>query len=162
MSDLTQRIAQLSTEERIRLEERLLAARKNGHSQRIPRRGDNGPAPLSFAQERLWFLHQLQPNSTLYNEQSIYQLLGPLQQEVMAAALTEIVRRHQILHTAYRMADDQVVQVVVDDWLLPLKIIDLQTQAAAEQEESIEHLAGLEGISAQVQKIVMDAHCFHA
>src|SRR5262245_45120873 len=58
-----------------------------------------GPPPLSFAQQRLWFIDQLEPGSPLYNMPVALHVAGPLRAEVLALALGEIVRRHAVLRT---------------------------------------------------------------
>ncbi|MBX3053340.1 MAG: amino acid adenylation domain-containing protein [Caldilineaceae bacterium] len=125
MSDLTQRITQLSLEDRIRLEERLLAARKNGHTQRVQRRTGNGPVSLSFTQERLWFLAQLEPDSAAYNETSVTRLTGPLNIFALERSLDKLVARHDSLRVCFQEIDGEVCQV---DGSLPpvhLSTIDL-------------------------------------
>src|SRR2546430_4317808 len=65
--ELRQMIAELPLERRARLEERLLAAAAGGVADRMPPRTGDGPWPLSFAQQRLWFIDQLEPESAAYN-----------------------------------------------------------------------------------------------
>ncbi len=141
MSDLTQRIAQLSTEERIRLEERLLAARKNGIrstgsvqvSQRIPRRSESGPAPLSFTQERLWFLAQLEPDSAAYNETQVLRLTGPLHIPALQRSLDALAARHDSLRVCFREIDGTLMQVAQPLPPTHIKVIDLTAMPADTQ-----------------------------
>ncbi len=133
MSDLTQRIAQMPIEERIRLEERLLAGRKNGSAQRIPRRGDDGPAPLSFTQERLWFLAQLEPESAAYNETQIIRLNGPLDISALDRSLDSLTERHDSLRVCFREIDGQVMQVAEPLSPQRMPIVDLHTLAGDTQ-----------------------------
>ena len=79
---------------------------------RIPRRTASGPAPLSFAQQRLWVLDRLEPGSTAYNMPSIARLRGALDVEAFERALGEIVRRHDALRTTFAESDGEPVQVV--------------------------------------------------
>jgi amino acid adenylation domain-containing protein len=81
--------------------------------------------PLSFAQQRLWFLDQLEPGNASYNMRAAVQLSGALDVAVMAATLDEIVRRHETLRTTIRVQDSQPVQVVAPTLTLPLPLIDL-------------------------------------
>jgi amino acid adenylation domain-containing protein len=61
-----------------------------------------GPVPLSFAQQRLWFLHQLEPESPFYNLAFAVRMEGVLDGEALRRALAEIVRRHEVLRTTFR------------------------------------------------------------
>ncbi|MEN8220852.1 MAG: condensation domain-containing protein [Pseudomonadota bacterium] len=64
--------------------------------QPVPR---TGTLPLSFAQERLWLLHQLEPDSPIYNKSIIQRLKGPLNVAALEQSLNEILRRHEVLRT---------------------------------------------------------------
>ncbi len=75
----------------------------------VPRKGD---LPLSFSQQRLWFLDQLAPGSANYNIPSAVRLHGNLQIDVLKKALTEIVNRHEILRTTFQNREGRPVQVV--------------------------------------------------
>jgi amino acid adenylation domain-containing protein len=68
--------------------------------------------PLSFAQQRLWFLDQLQPNSSGYNSTSAMRLTGTLNVNVLSRTLNEIVRRHEILRTRFRAIGGEAVQAI--------------------------------------------------
>src|SRR6185503_14758057 len=63
------------------------------------------PLPLSFAQQRLWFLDQLEPNSGFYNIPSAIKLKGELHVEALKESVSEIVRRHEALRTVFAKAD---------------------------------------------------------
>jgi len=91
------------------------------------------PAPLSFAQERIWRLEQLAPGSPAYNAAVVVELRGRLGQRALARALSEIVRRHSILRSAVvverdgaaALADGTPLQAVAPPAPLPLPVIDL-------------------------------------
>ena len=93
-----------------------------------------GPSPLSFAQQRLWFIDQLEPGSALYNMPVALRFEGPLRPAVLAGSLSEIVRRHETLRTVFAVLDGSPVQVVrpAAPFLLPL--IDLSGLPAGARE----------------------------
>ena len=68
--------------------------------------------PLSFAQQRLWFLDQLEPDSSSYNRAFVLRLTGPLNLESLEQSLQEIVRRHEVLRTTYPTVDGEARQVI--------------------------------------------------
>ena len=71
----------------------------------IRRMAKHQASPLSFAQERLWFLEQLEPGSFAYNICRTARLTGSLNREVLEASLNEIVRRHEVLRTRFDVVD---------------------------------------------------------
>lgn len=71
------------------------------------------PLPLSYAQQRLWFLDQLEPGSAAYNIPVAVRLKGELKIEVLKCALNEIVRRHEVLRTSFAIVDGEARQVIV-------------------------------------------------
>ncbi|MCP4657222.1 MAG: AMP-binding protein, partial [bacterium] len=114
-------------------------ARRAGED-RIPQRPDPGSAPLSFAQERLWFLYQLDPGSPTYNERALVRLDGNLDPAALERAFAEVVRRHALLRTGFTVRDDQPVQVIVPQVGMPLPVVDLRgcpQQAAGAQSERL-------------------------
>jgi amino acid adenylation domain-containing protein len=74
----------------------------------------DGPLPASFAQQRTWFLQQLDPASIAYQVQTALRFTGELDAGVLARCLAEIMRRHEIFRTTFQLAAGQVVQVVHD------------------------------------------------
>ena len=88
-------------------------------------RAEAGPAPLSYAQERLWFLDQLEGGSATYNLPAAVALDGSLRRTALAAALTEIVRRHEVLRTALRGGPDGPYQEAEPAAVIPLPYADL-------------------------------------
>ncbi len=97
----------------------------------VPR---SAPLPLSFAQQRLWFLDRLDPKNASYNVPYVARLKGPLQPDVLENSLNEIVRRHETLRTSFRVIDSGPVQVVEPHIKLPLVVQDLRSLAEAERE----------------------------
>ncbi|HJX28669.1 MAG TPA: condensation domain-containing protein, partial [Thermoanaerobaculia bacterium] len=82
-------------------------------------------APLSFSQERLWFLDRLEPGSSLYNIPMVLRLTGDLDVEVLRRSFTEIVRRHGALRTTFLESGGAARQVVAPAAEVPLPVIDL-------------------------------------
>jgi surfactin family lipopeptide synthetase A len=94
--------------------------------ERIPCRTESGPAPLSFAQQRIWFLDQLEPESPLYNIHTGVELSGPLNVPVLQRSIAEILRRHEALRTTFAVIDDRPVQVINKGAVFKLPVHDLQ------------------------------------
>ena len=114
--NLDKRIAQLSPAKLALLEQKLRKDSAGSRPQPQPaaeRR--QGPAPLSFAQERLWFLEQMEPDGCLYNLPTILPLLGPVKPELVEASVRQIVGRHSALRTRFVVKDDSPYQVIGDD-----------------------------------------------
>jgi amino acid adenylation domain-containing protein len=135
MSDLSTRLNALSPEKLALLSKRLKESRGNAtKKQSITRRGGSGSYPLSLAQQRLWFLHQLQPDNAYYNTAGAMRLKGDLHVAALQRTLSEIVRRHDVLRTSFPMLDGKPVQLVgpVEPQALPL--MDLHDVPAAERE----------------------------
>ncbi len=94
----------------------------------LPR--DGSPFPLSFAQERMWLLHRLDPSSAAYNVAGEVRLEGPLDVPALAAALRDLVRCHEALRTRFPETAGQPVQVVEPEVALNLPIIDLEAASS--------------------------------
>jgi amino acid adenylation domain-containing protein len=88
-------------------------------------RGPGQRVPLTFPQKRLWFMEQLEPESRIYNNVVGIRLTGTLDDEALARALDEIVRRHESLRTVFPEVDGEPVQVVLPDFRVPLERRDL-------------------------------------
>ncbi len=111
----------------------------------IPRRaGDRTTAPISFAQQRLWLLDQLEPNSSAYNMPAVVRLTGSLNVTALEQSLNEIVRRHEALRTTFVMTEGGVVQVIAPEQPLPLLVVDLGPLAESERETRAQELAAKE------------------
>ena len=99
------------------------------------------PLPLSFAQQRLWFLAELEPASPAYNLPVARQLDGELDLAAMARALREVVRRHEALRTRFVVRDGEPEQVVDPPPPAALPLIDLAALPAAPQAAELARLA---------------------
>ncbi len=100
--------------------------------------------PLFFAQQRLWLLSQLQPDSPTYNIPIAYRLMGTLDRAALDKSLNEIVQRHETLRTNFAVAGEQPVQVIAPTMTLALPIVDLRELPEAERETESQQLAAAE------------------
>jgi amino acid adenylation domain-containing protein len=146
MNNLDDRIAGLSPAKRALIELRL---KKKGFvvsgEQRIPKRQKHSPVPLSFAQQRLWFLNQLGTGSA-YNIPMAIHLKGLPNIKALEESLNEIIRRHEALRTTFRSNDGRPVQVIADNMLLEMPLIDLSAKLRAEREAEAEQLTRDEAV----------------
>jgi non-ribosomal peptide synthetase component F len=104
----------------------------------------DGESPLSFAQQRLWFLHQLEPGKATYNCPSAMRLTGNLNLPALHQSLNEIVRRHEVLRTSFADVNGRPVPAVTKRSELRLKVIDLQMIEADSREAQVLRLARAE------------------
>ncbi|MFG6101398.1 amino acid adenylation domain-containing protein [Leptothoe sp. EHU-05/26/07-4] len=110
----------------------------------IPAIPKDGNLPLSFAQERLWFLDQLEIDSTTYNMPSAVRLEGELNLTALEQSFTEIVRRHEILRTVFVVSDGQPSQVVMSSSPFKLPVVDLRALPEVEREAEVLRLIAQE------------------
>ena len=94
-------------------------------------------APLSFAQERAWFLQQLEPSSRAYQFQDLIRLDGELERHALRRALGKIVRRHRILRTTFPWGDGGPIQVVHPPRKVRLPLVDLTGLPEDEREAAL-------------------------
>ncbi|HKH48757.1 MAG TPA: amino acid adenylation domain-containing protein [Thermoanaerobaculia bacterium] len=97
--------------------------------------------PLSFAQQRLWFLDQLEPGSTAYNVPTALRISGPLDGAALRRSLEEIMRRHEVLRTRFEAVDGRPHQVIAEEPELGFTVTDLRQVDAGEREERARLLA---------------------
>ncbi|WOD37580.1 non-ribosomal peptide synthetase [Nodosilinea sp. E11] len=102
------------------------------------------PTPLSFAQQRLWFLYQLAPHNPFYNVPAAIHLTGTLDRSALERSLQEIVRRHAALRTRFTTVDGQPVQVVEPNANVELAVVNLQSVAIADRNRIRKQLATAE------------------
>lgn len=97
--------------------------------------------PLSFAQQRLWFIDQLMAGSAAYTISNATRLQGPLQLVALEQSLQEIVRRHEVLRTTFALVEGQPVQVIEQEMAIAFSVIDLSTLTEGERQIQTNHLA---------------------
>ncbi|HEV2736747.1 MAG TPA: condensation domain-containing protein, partial [Longimicrobiaceae bacterium] len=107
----------------------------------VPVVRDGSPLPLSFAQQRLWFIDQLEPGSAAYNMPYALHLQGRFDPAVLERSLTEIVRRHETLRTVFAVVDGEPVQVIHAPASVVLPITDLRRLTVEPREAEVLRLA---------------------
>ena len=122
---------ELSTQRR-ELIERLLRQKSGQSRHRIAPRERGGSLPVSYAQERLWFLHELHPGTSMYNFTFTIRFLQAVELEALRKTLDAIVARHEILRTTFPAVDDRPIQLIADPAPLPLEVIDVAGLASDE------------------------------
>ncbi|MBW4629686.1 MAG: amino acid adenylation domain-containing protein [Brasilonema octagenarum HA4186-MV1] len=126
---------------------------------------------LSFAQEQLWLLNQLEPDNPFYNEQAALKLHGHLNIVALEQSLNKIISRHEALRTNFRTFNEQPVQVIADSLTLSVPVVDLTKLPESEREIACQQLATKEAnqpfdlansalIRAYVVKITEIEHVF--
>jgi len=138
----SQAIAALSLEKR-QLFDLLLKQRKLGNASlsHIPIGQENDPAPLSFPQQRLWFLEQWEPGTAAYNISAAIRLSGPLDVRALERSLGGIVRRHAALRTSLVAERGEPVQVVAEECAIALSLDNLEAVARELRAAEAERLA---------------------
>ncbi|MBW4633662.1 MAG: amino acid adenylation domain-containing protein, partial [Iphinoe sp. HA4291-MV1] len=105
-----------------------------------------GKLPLSFAQRRLWFLQQFEPESGFYNISVAVHFSGRLNQSALEQSLNYMIRRHEALRTNFITKAGQATQVIHPERCLKLQIIDLQHLGETEQQLSCQKLIATEAV----------------
>src|SRR5436305_509727 len=141
MDDRSKLVKSLSADDLRRLMEKL----KKGQGAAVERIGpaprDGAPPPLSFAQERLWFLDRLGAGAAIYNVPAAVRLSGRLDAEGLRRTFEEIVRRHEALRTTFDARDGVPFQVIAEEPAVPLPVADLAALPAAAREREMLRLA---------------------
>jgi amino acid adenylation domain-containing protein len=124
--------------------ETLLRAGQQLDAPPVMRVARNTELPLSFAQQRLWFLDQLKPNSSFYNIPSAVRLRGTLDIAALEHSFSEVIRRHEPLRTRFGLVDGVPLQLIDEAPEFHLPVIDLSTVAEAEREAEARTVATVE------------------
>ena len=99
---------------------------------------DDAPIPLSYAQQRLWFLDQLEPGSTAYNMPGAFRLSGRINVRALQQSLHTIVARHDVLRTTMQLVDDEPVQVVMPSDSCSMQVVELASASVEQQQVRID------------------------
>ena len=125
----------LSTTQQALLAKRLRGAFPgSGWMRTIPKRAEAASYPLSFAQQRLWFLSQLEPASSAYHMPSAWRLQGPLNVPALERGLTDLASRHETLRTGIRVEAEQPRQYLSAAAPVAVPVRNLEPLPAAERE----------------------------
>src|SRR5215203_2530645 len=109
-------------------------------AERIPRREESGPAPLSFAQQRLWFFDQFEPGNAAYNLLNTVLLQGKLDTVALERSFSEVTRRHEALRTTFDVREGELVQLIAPPKPLPLQVVSITHLPEAERDRTIQSL----------------------
>ncbi len=145
MTNISKKIAELSPE---KLELLLkLRDKKQENSQKkgiTPQSRETGLFPLSFAQQRLWFIDQLIPVNPFYNIPFAFRLVGSLDILALKRSFNEIIRRHETLRTCFQTIEAKPRQLIASTLELTLATIDLQDLPQGKREDEVRKLATIE------------------
>ncbi|HEX2569029.1 MAG TPA: condensation domain-containing protein, partial [Polyangia bacterium] len=128
------RVAALTPEQRALLAKRLQQRLDTTRSQIVPIERTTNTFPLSFAQERLWFIHQLEGIGALYSIPVAMRVRGRLDVAAIGRSLDELVKRHEALRTTFTTVEGQPVQVIGEPKSVPVQTIDLRAVPEAARE----------------------------
>jgi acyl transferase domain-containing protein/acyl-CoA synthetase (AMP-forming)/AMP-acid ligase II/alpha-ketoglutarate-dependent taurine dioxygenase len=121
--------------------EKIVAAQRHGEPRRPPvPLGPTVEPPLSFAQERHWFLHELEPDSPLYNMGGVIRFRGRLDVSALAASFHEVLRRHDVLRATFRVEDGRLAQRLQERPAPEIPLVDLQGVEDVARGDELERL----------------------
>src|SRR5262245_49488824 len=147
MTDFSDRIAALSPQKLSLLIQSLQPREPKSESPKIiPRRKQGGTAALSYSQQRLWFIDQLEPGSYAHNLLTAVRFTGCLNLCAMRRAIRELLRRHEVLRASFPSSDGRPVQIIMDLTWGPLGVIDIQSLSEERQEHEVLEIANEEVI----------------
>ena len=142
MGDVSKRLAELSPEKRALLMKKLQEkSQQEAKKHAITKRENQNEYPMSFAQERMWFLYQWDPSSPSYNMPAAVRFQGKLNLDVLKQSLNEIVRRHEVLRAAFVTEDERPKQIILTELTLDIPLLDLSQLSKDEQEAQVTQLA---------------------
>ena len=144
MTDSDRSRIRLTSERRELLRRRLEELGLDGELAPIRRRDVAERLPLSFAQERIWFLEQLQPDSALHNIPIAIRMGAALDIDILRTSLRRVVERHEALRTTFRADRGKPVGRVLQDVELDVPLVDLRQMSPGDQEEEAVRLAAEE------------------
>lgn len=137
MSKLKERVTGMSVDRRAILEQRLLQAqRQRWRPPTIPRRVPSDPALLSFGQEQMWFLDQLDPGMPTYNIPDVMRLQGAVDVKALEAGFRAVLARHEVLRTRVGSVDGNPIAAVNENWECSIRQFDLRDKPEPRESEA--------------------------
>ncbi len=144
MSSIYEQIASLPPEKRELLEMMLLEQGVDlSQVLIVPQSRENNKFPLSFSQQRLWFLDKLEPGSPLYNIPAVLRLNGTLDIAALEKSFNKIIERHEVLRTTFTEENGEALQIVAERLTLSISVINLEN-TPAERREALMHQHAVE------------------
>ena len=101
--------------------------------------------PTSFAQQRLWFLDQLEPGTAAYNLPRAFRIVGPLDLHALTRAFQEVLRRHESLRTVFDSLDGQPTQIIQPEVEVQIPVVDISSTPEDQREQAALAIASEEG-----------------
>lgn len=146
MSELSQIIAALSPEKLQLLAQKLNQKQGNvvSRNQILPQSRNSNLLPLSFSQQRLWYLDQLEPGNPAFNICQSMRLIGLLNVPALEQSFQEVVYRHEILRTTFTVVDGQPLQVINPTTVFKLKLLNLQELSPSQKQTEVSRIANEE------------------
>ncbi len=145
MTDSHEQLSNLSPEQRALLLLRLKKLKEQDakkEEKAITRQSrDSNEFPLSFEQQGIWFLEQFEKESLDYNVATAFAIIGQLNVSAFEKSINDLVKRHEILRTTFKVFDGQPIQVISPARTIPLTKIDLTHLPKEEQTEKVKKLA---------------------
>jgi hypothetical protein len=145
MTDIADRLAKLTPQQRALLDKRLRERGSAAPSESpITPRGHHRPSPCTVDQERIWLIHQFDRDDPAYNVFFAWRLRGDIKLDALRRAIGSLVNRHEALRTTFRLDGLRPVQVVHDDLPYEYREFDLTGEPSAGREERMWELGGIE------------------
>lgn len=143
MSDISQKLAKLTPAKRQLLLQKLAKKKEVDVFSQIqitPQSRESTHFPLSFAQQRLWFLDQLQPGNPAFNIFQPMRLTGKLNLEALKNSFNEVIRRHEILRTKFAIINGEPFQIITPKLEIDIPVIHLQQLATDKRETEVQRI----------------------
>ncbi|MEH2198295.1 amino acid adenylation domain-containing protein [Nostoc sp.] len=141
MSDILKRIETLSPEKRELVLQKLKKQQQSTSDNKLIPISRQQLLPVSFAQQRLWFLDQLEGENCVYNVPFFLQISGCLQIAALQQAITAIIQRHEVLRTSFCVVNESPIQVIHANPKLTMQLIDWRQLTEADQLKKAQQLA---------------------